>query len=246
MDGRDVVRLLQHSGLRVRLADRAAQRIISRDAYLRSEWSQLGRLTAEFRTSQQEEWNALGEELLGYWRQTHRSYHDERHLEDVLLALDQLTTLGETIEAPTLLATWFHDAVYEGVAEQDETASAELAHASLQRLQFDDGTITDVHSFIIATAPGQEIAQPPLPLVHLLDADLSIFSASPSRYQQYAEGVRAEYLHVAEQEFAHGRSAILQTYLDLPTIYRTTPAQQLWETRARVNIAQEIGTLLGR
>ncbi|MBN9613926.1 MAG: DUF4031 domain-containing protein, partial [Actinobacteria bacterium] len=37
------------------------------------------------------------EELIRRWNEPHRRYHDERHLEDVLFALNQLGVRGEQV-----------------------------------------------------------------------------------------------------------------------------------------------------
>ncbi|MBN9612874.1 MAG: DUF4031 domain-containing protein, partial [Actinobacteria bacterium] len=192
-------------------------------------------------------WQQLGEELIRRWNEPHRRYHDERHLEDVLLALNQLGVRGEQVAPVTLLAAWFHDAVYAGAvgagAGSDERDSAELAMASLSELGFSAELLAHVSELILATAPGASIADPPAPLAHLLDADLAIFASPPSRYDEYAAAVRLEYAHVPEPAFRAGRAQILEAYLAQPTIYRTDAARGLWEARARANVEREVGEL---
>lgn len=242
---RDVVFALRNAGLRVRQAEREAVTPLRRRQFLSAEWASLGDLIgAGAARSAQHDWLALGETLIARWNEAHRSYHDERHLEDVLLALDQLATRGERVSADTLLAAWFHDAVYTGTGD-DELASAELATSTLAQLPLDAALVSRVGEFIVATTPAREVRDPATPLAQLLDADLSIFAAAPHRYQQYSESVRLEYAHVPEPDFASGRSRILSTYLEQPAIYRTGTAQQLWEQRARRNVELEIERLLG-
>lgn len=246
---KDVVHALRGSGLRVRQGERETVAPLRRRQYLRAEWSGLGALVGIGRTRQAEnDWHRLGEHLLARWNEPHRSYHDERHLEDVLLALDHLATRGERLSPATLLAAWFHDAVYTGAAGDDagsdELASAHLAAGSLAALSIDAALTSQVGEFIVATTPAREVRDPAAPLAHLLDADLSIFASSPHRYQQYSLAVRAEYAHVADPDFAAGRSRILSGYLQQPAIYRTATAQQLWERRARENVSAEFEGLL--
>ena len=52
------------------------------------------------------------DELLAAYGSPGRSYHDLRHLTEVL---DRLDDLG-CDDPPVLLAAWFHDAVYDGAA----------------------------------------------------------------------------------------------------------------------------------
>ncbi len=256
--GREVVRRLQLAGLRVRQVDRERVTPLRRRQYLAEQWTALGAalgtsLSAGVENSSTppegagaargRAWHEVGEELIARWNEPHRSYHDERHLEDVLLALDHLESRGERIAPETLLAAWFHDAVYAGSAGDDERASAALAVAALTRLGCDRELIDAMAASIIATTPGLAPAEPRPALAQLLDADLWIFAASPSRYAEYAAAVRREYAHVPAAEFAAARTGILAGYLDRPALYATEAARHLWERRARANVSAEIERL---
>lgn len=246
VDARDVVHLLKASGLRVRGADRDAARPVRRRQYLESEWAALADLSRlEVTGARLEEWERLGTELIGRWNEPHRTYHDERHLEDVLLSLSQLATRGELVDASTLLAAWFHDAIYTGQTGTDEQDSADLAVKLLGELGLPHALVHQVGSLIVATTPAIELPRVERPLAHLLDADLAIFASSDSRYAQYSESVRLEYAHVPDLDFREGRARILETYLSQPRIYRTEVARTLWEERARANLTREIGVLTG-
>lgn len=246
VDARDVVHLLRASGLRVRGADRDALRPIRRRQYLESEWINLAdHARLDPAGARREAWRNLGTELIGRWNEPHRTYHDERHLEDVLLSLSQLATRGEQVDASTLLAAWFHDAIYTGQTGTDEQDSADLAVKLLGELGLPSGLVQQVGALIVATTPAIELPHVDEPLAHLLDADLAIFASSDSRYAQYSESVRLEFAHVAEADFREGRSRILEAYLGQPAIYRTDVARSLWEERARVNLAREISVLTG-
>ena len=238
---KDVVFSLRAAGLRVRGADRDAARPAQRRQYLVAEWALLGDAVGISDASPARSWAGLGLSLLERWGEDHRRYHDERHLEDVLLALNQLAVRGETLAVETLLAAWFHDAVYLGASGgADERASAALAVSSLSEFELNPALVAAVSSLIVATTPGHDVGDADPPLAHLLDADLAIFAASPTRYAQYAAAVREEYAHVPDADFAAGRSRILSAYLAQPAIYRTPAAAGLWETRARANLEREI------
>lgn len=247
---KDIVHRLRDSGLRVRQVDREHVRPVQRRHYLRAEWWMIGEHLGTTGTIRSEErWRDLGEALIARWNEPHRRYHDEQHLEDVLLALDHLSTRGERVFPATLLAAWFHDAVYTGAtssagpAVSDEQASARLAAGLLSEFNLETTLVGQVSDFIVATTPTEMILDPVLPLAHLFDADLAIFASPQSRYEQYAQSVRTEYAQVPGDDFAAGRARILSRYLEQPTIYRTGAAQQLWEQRARVNVTGEIERL---
>lgn len=237
---RNLVERLRASGLRVRRVDRDEVRPVRRRQFLREEWIRLGEISGAVRSIEaQDRWDQLGVEILHRWNESHRTYHDERHLEDVLLSLDHLATRGEPLRVETLLAAWFHDAIYEGVPGEDEQRSAQLAVSTLAEFGLRPAVVRHVGDLIVATTPTLVVADVPASLAHLLDADLSIFAAPPARYEQYATSVREEYGHVPLPEFRRGRALILRGYMDLPAIYRTPSAQELWETRARENLANE-------
>lgn len=244
VSGKDLVRSLRTSGLRLRQQDRERARPQARRAYLTAEWDRLGNtlLIADIA-----HWRRLGGDLLTRWSEPHRHYHDVEHLEDVLLALDHLGTMGEVIDPVTLLAAWFHDAVYTGRANADEHASADFAVQSLVTFGLSSPILQGVHAHIVATIPAAELSNASdarsAGVAHLLDADLSIFGASPARYRRYAERVRAEYAHVPDTAFREGRSHILSRYLARPRIFRTAAAHTLWELTARHNLTHEIELL---
>lgn len=241
VSAREVLQALRDSGQRVRQVDRPVMAPVRRRQYLAAEWAELGPASG-VRPARTDAWARLGEDLLARWAEPHRSYHSEEHLEDVLLALDQLGTRGERVPPETLLAAWFHDAVYSGAAD-DEAASARLAREALDSAGLDAALAERVAAFVAETAPARAVQDPEHPLALLLDADLAIFAASKARYERYSQAVRTEYAHVPAADFARGRSEILRGYLDRPAVYRTEAARNLWESRARANLAAELAAL---
>lgn len=240
---RDVVHALRESGLRVRQSARGSERPVRRRQYLLAEWSALSALAGVPQTERAlEQWRRLGDELIARWNEPHRSYHDERHLEDVLLSLDHLQTQGELLLPATHLAAWFHDAIYTGRGP-DEQHSAELAVTSLGTLDLAPSLVREVGEMIVATTPAMPLPEVSTPLAHLLDADLAILGASDARYLRYSSAVRAEYAHVPDEQFRQGRARILHAYLAQPTIYRSEAARGLWEHRARENLRGEVALL---
>ena len=250
---KDVVAALRGAGLRVRQVERPIVTPLRRAQYLQSEWEALGARVPMHgdktlgslgsRAHTPDLWRPLGAALLSRRNEPHRASHDERHLEEVLLALNHLEVRGESISPATLTAAWFYDAIRTAHGLNDEAGSARLAHAALGELGVDPGFISQVTAAIIATEPALNAQDPPPGPIHLLDADLAIFAASPTRYAEYSNAVRSEHPHVADEAFAHGRLSVLAGYLERPFIYRGALARQLWESRAQANVAAEIATL---
>ncbi len=77
----------------------------------------------------------------------------------------------------------------------------------------------------------------------LLDADLAILGADPAAYQAYANGVRAEYAHVDDDQWRAGRSAVLQRFFDRPRLFITEYMHSTYDHRARANIEAELAAL---
>lgn len=224
----ELVRRLVRSGLRIPARERP-ERL---DAILRSRWEHL--LPGAV---------ALGEDLLARWSQPHRKYHDRAHLLAVLSGLDQLIGLNEQAaeHRAIYLAAWFHDAVYEGAAD-DEQASAALARDLLGSVGINPELVSEVCRLVELTikhdpAPGDMAG------ALLCDADLEVLSRTSGSYRRYVAAVREEYSHVPDSAFATGRSRILRALLAAPRIYSTVVGQELWESTARENIEQELQEL---
>ena len=175
-----------------------------------------------------DEWS----ELIARWSEPHRAYHSLEHL---LLMLELLASHHP--EPATMLAAWYHDAVYDPASQTNEADSAELAAAALERLGL--GHLAGrVHELVLATAAHQAPRDDRQALV-LLDADLAILGQEPAIYLRYVEGVRPEYAHVPDDGFREGRSAILRGLLERERIYRTEAFSRL-EQPARANIRAEL------
>ncbi len=78
---------------------------------------------------------------------------------------------------------------------------------------------------------------------YLLDMDLSILGAPWSTYQQYAQAIRQEYAHVADDNYRDGRTAVLQGLLAHPKLYLTDYYYSQLEAQARDNIKRELISL---
>lgn len=186
---------------------------------------------------------AEGEALLQRWAEPHRRYHDLRHLQEVLAALDVLTEPG-TPPPAVRLAVWFHDAVYLARPGDDEEDSALLATEVLTGLDVPARTVADVARLVRLTTvhePGPDDGAGAL----LVDADLAILAADPDRYRQYATAVRAEYAHVPDDAFAAGRAAVLDRLLQHPALFHTARGRAEWEPAARANLSAELSRLRG-
>ncbi len=166
-----------------------------------------------------------------------RGYHDLLHLAEVLEHVDELMAADDPTREAVLLAAWFHDAVYDGRAD-DEERSALLAEQTLG-----DGPLGDEVARLVRLTGSHRPADDDHAGQVLCDADLGILAAGADRYAAYTAGVRREYAQVPDTDFAAGRAAVLRDLLAKPTLFHTAVARERWEERARDNVTREIDQL---
>ena len=182
--------------------------------------------------------DALFLDLLDRWGEEHRKYHGRTHLLAVLEALD---VLCEPAEAPrdVVLAAWFHDAVYRGVAGQDEEESARLAADRLRHAGLPAAEVDEVVRLVLLTAdhcpePGDVAG------ALLCDADLSVLGGEPEAYARYRRAVREDFAHIGDADFAAGRAAVVRRLLQLDPLFHTERGRGLWLEAARRNLQGEL------
>lgn len=178
----------------------------------------------------------LGHDLLHRWQEPHRSYHDVRHLAQVLAALELLC--AGSPPRPVALAAWFHDAVHTGRTGVDEQGSAGLAVELLEGIRLPAAEVEEVARLVLLTIdhspdPGDREGN------LLVDADLSILGQPSGRYHFYSRGVRLEYPDLSDELFASGRIRALDGLLSKEPLYGSESARRLWEVRARGNLDVE-------
>lgn len=179
----------------------------------------------------------LFEALLDAWREPQRHYHTLQHLDECFAHFDALRPLAQhPVEIE--LALWFHDAVYDVHARDNEARSAEWADSALAAAGLAPEVRARIHALIMATCHDALPASPDAQL--LTDIDLAILGASPERFAEYEEQIRAEYVHVQPALFAGKRRDILQGFLDREHIFQTSPCRDRFEAAARRNLARAI------
>jgi predicted metal-dependent HD superfamily phosphohydrolase len=179
--------------------------------------------------------------LVAAYSEPDRFYHTLDHVHEVLRVAGRLSDIAPDASA-VQLAIWFHDAVYDAKANDNEERSAALALELLRPLGVPETVLTSVSSMIRATAH-TAAADVDADTAVLLDADLAILSAEERRYARYAADIRREYTWVDDTAYRAGRTKVLQAFLDRPRIYRTERMFAAAEGAARRNLAAEIERL---
>lgn len=184
------------------------------------------------------------EELLDRYTEGHRHYHNLHHIVSLLQLAD---TYKDQLEAPQLVAfaIWYHDAIYDATQKDNEEQSALLARRHLSKMGFNSDIIQHCYNMIITTKTHTTDETKDHPDTgFLLDIDLSILATEPDNYKKYAEQIRQEYIMYADVLYTAGRKNVLQHFLSKERIYHTGTFYALWEEQARMNIKNELKSLV--
>ena len=159
------------------------------------------------------------------------------HIERCLAECDQVRHLAADPDAVEV-ALWFHDAVYDPAARDNEARSARLADEALTDAGIDAGVRAAVTHLILAT---RHDGQPLVGDAALVaDIDLAILGADADAFERYEAAVRREYAALPDAAFYAGRAAILRRFVERPSIYATDPFRTRYEARARTNLTRSL------
>lgn len=175
----------------------------------------------------------LYEQLLQAYNEPQRHYHTLQHLAECLQLQSESAHLAQR-PAEIAIALWFHDAVYDVKAHDNEARSADWAVAALLAAGVSAEVQARAHALIMAT----EHTAAPLAgdAALLVDIDLAILAATPARFAEYERQIRQEYAWVPEDVFREKRKGVLQGFLNRPHIYSTGFFYERLELDARSNL----------
>ena len=180
------------------------------------------------------------QDLVSLYSQPHRHYHNLRHIAECLTGFDSARRLAQQPVAVEL-AIWFHDAIYDTHAQDNEEKSAELATRRISEAGGDPHFSGSVRALIMATKTHDAALHPDAPL--LVDLDLHILGQPDAQFREYEAQIRREYDWVAEAMFAARRAEILERFLARERIYTTDPFLTMYERQARTNLQNSLRKL---
>lgn len=188
---------------------------------------------------------ALKSELVALYQAADRHYHGLAHIEAMLALAAEYRRLmydPEAVEA----AIWFHDAIYDSRAKDNEARSAAMAERKLAgRIQ--PARLARIIAMVNATAthqlPPLEEGGPSGDAALFLDMDLAVLGAGPDTFDAYERAVRREYGWVEETMWRAGRASVLKTFLARPRIFHTAEFRRRFEPQARHNIERSLAML---
>jgi len=157
--------------------------------------------------------------------------------------LDDAAGLATSLESVEL-ALWFHDAVYDTRALDNEEQSAVLARQCLTEAAVEVALVERIEGLVMATKSHAITRDPDTAL--MLDVDLSILGQSEKRFAEYEAAIRQEYYWVPENTFTTERAKILERFLARERLYITDQFFRKYEVQARLNLEQSLAVLKSR
>lgn len=183
----------------------------------------------------------LAEAVVAAWSEPARRYHALGHLRDCLAELDEAPDTGadrDQVEA----ALWFHDAVYDPRAADNEARSADWARNALASLGIAPAVAAEVARLVLLTRHSDPAPDPAGQL--LCDIDLAVLGRDASAFERYEHGIRAEYAWVPAAAFRAARREVLLGLLARSPLYQTTHFRSRLEAAARRNLTLALERLV--
>lgn len=174
-------------------------------------------------------------DVMRAYDESHRRYHDRSHLRDVLALLDDVSVhAGRPDEVE--LGLFFHDAIYEPTASDNEERSAAWALDALSILGISPSIAARVASAVRATR-SHEASTDDERL--LLDIDLAILAAPEAAFSSYETRLREEFAIVPDEFYWPARVMVIESFLERGRIYASSPLRHL-EEPARENLRRSL------
>ena len=169
--------------------------------------------------------------LITAYKEPQRAYHTVQHIAECLAHFQNIqSSLNDSIAVET--AIWFHDAVYDPKASDNELQSAELMKSVCNEF-LSEQQIEKVYQWIIAT----QKHQPPddHDLNSLLDIDLAILGSNAERFAEYQQQIQFEYAWVESDVYKVKRKQVLQQFEQMNPIYQTRWFRYHYEKQAKIS-----------
>ncbi len=189
-------------------------------------------------------WQRLGvpcapevDRLLRRWAEPQRRYHTTAHLAHCVATYERNPRRDDLVE----LALWYHDAVYDPQARDNEERSAELARTAALAAGLPATAVAVVTDCILAIrhrAPPADAAQ-----ALTIDVDLAILGESRRRFADYDAAIRAEYAWVPAETYRRERARVLAAFAERDDLYATPWFRRRYGRRARANLLRTVSRL---
>ena len=172
-------------------------------------------------------------DLVRRYSESHRYYHTCDHIMHCLTQFDLAADLMDNSDAVEM-GLWFHDAIYQPGAADNELKSAQLFGKVTDEQQ--SSLKQSIYDLIMVTKHPEHPKC--LDEKFMVDIDLSSFGLPWETFIRDSQAVREEFAHVPDESFFAGHLKFLHTLLARPTFFFTDFFQARYEATARENIAR--------
>jgi predicted metal-dependent HD superfamily phosphohydrolase len=162
-----------------------------------------------------------------------RVYHSPKHLVNCFDILSKLFP-NEKLDPAIRLALFFHDAVYNTTATDNEAQSCALLDKLLPDV--DESIRNDAKSYIMVTSSHQPFNEQSKIVI---DCDLAILGSLPEEYEAYEAAIREEYYFVPQDLYVSGRAKVMSKFANKEFVFSTEQMiNSEYETNAKINLAR--------
>ena len=176
----------------------------------------------------------IHQQLVQAYEEPGRFYHTIKHIQCCLRLLEDVEDMAGNADA-LALSIWFHDAIYQPGASDNEQRSADWFMTETQGV-FGDDFRNIVYGHIIATLHcNSEIKDHDSRL--MIDIDLSSFGMPWSVFLRDSENVRKEFPQLSDDEFYPKQCAFSQSLLGKSHFFQSDYFYRHYEDQARLNLA---------
>lgn len=175
------------------------------------------------------------QQLIDAYNEPQRVYHNLQHIGHCLTAFDKVRHLPESADSLEL-AIWFHDAVYQPGASNNELMSAKLYCARAEGMHKPD-MIERVNRLIMATLHSS-VDIDDLDSKFMVDIDLFSFALPWDKFLSDSENLRRESGIVSDQEYYQKQFQFQQGLLQKEHFFLTDYFIEHGEENARSNLQQ--------
>lgn len=172
-------------------------------------------------------------DLVRRYSEPHRHYHTCDHIGHCLTQFDLAADLMDNSDAVEM-GLWFHDAIYQPGAADNELKSAQLFGKVADGQQ--SSLKQSIYDLIMVTKHPEHPKC--LDEKFMVDIDLSSFGLPWETFIRDSHAVREEFAHVPDESFFAGHLKFLHALLARPTFFFTDFFQTCYEVTARENIAR--------
>ncbi|UII28295.1 hypothetical protein LVD15_07670 [Fulvivirga maritima] len=184
--------------------------------------------------------NQFWEEIEVGYSSPFRHYHNLNHLKYMLDKMNEHRGLLNDTDT-IIFSIFYHDIVYDVKNSYNEEESASFAKERLKKMKVSESITKKCEHQIISTKKHQ--LDDDSDTNFLIDFDLAILGETPHKYKAYTQQIRKEYEIYPDEVYNSGRKKVVEHFLDMENIFKTSEFQLTFEKQAKENLKAEWLTL---